>query len=155
MRIYSRCITLGATAGLLMLGGVSVLVAQQQEPRDTGTETGAVTATDTAADTTVQPSATRDTGGAGVSADTGQSGLQTDSALKAKPGVQTGPAKGDTGTARATDTMTQPSGEVRKKGAKGYHHTGAPSDTALHAKPGTQTGKTSGDSATAPPDSTR
>jgi hypothetical protein len=140
MRIYSRCITLGATAGLLMLGGASVLVAQQQEPRDTGTETGAVTT---------------DTSATGVRTDTGQAGLSTDTALKAKPGVQTGPAKGDTGTAGATDTMTQPSGEVRKEGAKGYHHTGAPSDTALHAKPGTQTGKTSGDSTTAQPDSMR
>ncbi len=151
MRIYSRCITLGATAGLLMLGGASVLVAQQQEPGDTGTETGAVTTTDTAG----QPSATTDTSATGVRTDTGQAGLSTDTALKAKPGVQTGPAKGDTGTAGATDTMTQPSGEVRKEGAKGYHHTGAPSDTALHAKPGTQTGKTSGDSTTAQPDSMR
>lgn len=164
MRIYSRCITLSATAGLLMLGGVSVLSAQETQPRDSFTETGAISA-DTTIDTTGQPGATTDTAtkpGAttdtsmtGVSSDTGLTGLKTDTALKAKPGVQTGPARGDSSKVGATDTTAPPSGNVEKKGAEGYQHTGAPSDTALHAKPGTQTGKTSGDSTTAKPDSTR
>jgi hypothetical protein len=132
MRIPSRCITLGAAAGLLALGAASVLAAQQQQPRDT-MQTGAVTQTDTLSQR-------------GMATDTGKAGIGADTALKAKPGLQTGRARGDTGTAGTTDTMTMPSKTIRKKGAKGYHHTGAPSDTALHARPGTQTGKTSADS---------
>jgi hypothetical protein len=149
MRIYSRCITLGATAGLLILGGASVVTAQEQQPRDSFTETGAVT------DTAAMPGAITDTSMTGVSSDTGLTGMKADTALKAKPAVQTGPARGDSSKVGATDTTAPPSGNVEKKGAERYRHTGAPSDTALHARPGTQTGKTLGDSTTAKPDSTR
>jgi hypothetical protein len=94
-----------------------------------------------------------DTGRAGRAKDTGtvsRSGAagyepRSDTALKAKPDLQTGRARGDTGGTGTSDTATATTGRVHKKGAKGYHHTGAPSDTALHARPGTQTGKTSAD----------
>ncbi len=72
----------------------------------------------------------------------GYTGAPTDTALHAKPGTQTGRARGD--TSRATekfDTMTAPTGRVSKKGKKGYQYTGPPSDTALKAKPGVQTGE--------------
>lgn len=139
MRIYSRCITLGAAAGLA-LGGASVLAAQQQ-PRDTASrETGAVTRTDTLS----QPGMAADTSRAGMSRDTGAA-VRTDTALKAKPGLQTGRARGDSAnTGMTPDTATAPSRQVHKKG-KGYHYTGAPSDTTLHARPGTQTGKATSD----------
>jgi hypothetical protein len=147
-----------------MLGGASVLTAQEQQPRDSFTETGAISP-DMTIDTTSQPAATTDTAAkpgattdtsmTGVRSDTGETGMSTDTALKAKPGVQTGPARGDSSKVGAADTTAPPGGNVEKKGAEGYQHTGAPSDTALHAKPGTQTGKTSGDSTTAKPDSTR
>ena len=166
MRSFTRCITVGAAAGLRALGAVSAVAAQQEQPRDTSLETGAVTGTDTGS----TPSATTDTSRAGMSsdtnqsvlssdtsgvgvtsdtgmtADTGQTATSSDTALKAKPGLQTGRARSDTGGVGTTDTATAPTKKIRKRGAKGYHHNGAVTDTALHAKPGTQTGKTAADS---------
>jgi hypothetical protein len=66
-----------------------------------------------------------------AAADTSQP--RADTALKAKPGVQTGPSA-DTGKANA-DT-----GKVNKDGASGYKYNGPSTDTALKAKPGVQTG---------------
>ncbi|HZM28681.1 MAG TPA: hypothetical protein VFB89_15135 [Gemmatimonadales bacterium] len=203
MRFVSQCMTLSA-AGLLALGAASGASAQQQQPRDSSIESGAVTGADTASTPTVSsPSMTTDTGStvnsgntsqpssdtgstsvgspsttnnppsvsspSSVSSDTGMTGMvndtsksrtSTDTALKAKPGVQTGPAAGDTGGVSATtdtsttaDTSKAAHKQHHKKGAKGYKYTGAPSDTTLHAKPGTQTGKST-DSASARPDST-
>jgi hypothetical protein len=80
-----------------------------------------------------------DTGRAGMAKDTGTmsrpgaTGYQppgSDTALKAQPGLQTGPARSDTGGTGTPDTTTAT-------------QTGAASDTALHARP--QTGKTSAD----------
>jgi hypothetical protein len=141
MRTHSQRITLGVAAGLLVLIGASLLQAQQQ-PRDSVRETGAVTQTDTVN----QPGMGADTGkvskpGAGGYRYTGP---PTDTALKAKPGVQTGPARSDRGAAVAPDTTTAP-GSVNRKGAGGFRYTGAASDTALHAQPGTQTGRTAAD----------
>jgi hypothetical protein len=84
--------------------------------------------------------------------DSTKSNVSTDTALKAKPGLQTGQAASDTGGAGVTDTSTK-AHKHHKKGAKNYNYNGAPSDSALHAKPGTQTGKSGADSATARPDS--
>ena len=174
MRFLSQCMTLSA-AGLLALGAASGASAQQQQPRDSSIESGAVTGADTASRPTVgSPSVTTDTSStvpdssvsspSSVSSDTGMTGMandtsksrtSTDTALKAKPGVQTGPAAGDTGgVSTTTDTSATAHKQHHKKGAKGYKYTGAPSDTTLHAKPGTQTGKSTTDSASARPDST-
>ena len=203
MRFLSQCMTLSA-AGLLAVGAASGASAQQQQPRDSSIESGAVTGADTASTPTVgSPSTTTDTGStvnsgnasqpssvgqpstvpdssvsgmssdtnrSAVSSDTGMTGVandtsksrtSTDTALKAKPGVQTGPVAGDTGGVSATtdtstsaDTSKAANKQHHKKGAKGYKYTGAPSDTTLHAKPGTQTGKSTTDSASARPDST-
>jgi hypothetical protein len=134
-------------------GGVdSIATAAAWKARGQGApvETGRV-------DTTMSPASQAgmepDTGRAGMAKDTGSAsrsgaaGYQprSDTALKAKPGLQTGRARGDTGGIGTYDTTTAPTGRVHKKGAKGYHYTGAPSDTALHARPGTQTGKTAAD----------
>jgi hypothetical protein len=91
------------------------------------------------------------------------SGMSTDTALKAKPGLQTGAAVSDTGGVSATSdtggvstTDTTATGKKHhKKGAGGYQYHGASSDSALHAKPGTQTGKTARDSTSMKPDSSR
>ena len=64
--------------------------------------------------------------------------------MKAKPGVQTGRARADSGAAMPQDTTT-PTGNVQKRGAAGYRYTGPATDTALHARPGTQTGKAPAD----------
>jgi len=82
------------------------------------------------------------------------SGMSTDTALKAKPGLQTGAAVSDTGGVSTTDT-TATGKKHHKKGAGGYQYHGASSDSALHAKPGTQTGKTATDSTSMKPDSSR
>lgn len=90
------------------------------------------------------------------------SGASTDTALKAKPGLQTGaaatdtgmsPTTSDTGGVSTTDTSAT-AHKHHKKGAKGYQYHGAATDSALHAKPGTQTGK-SADSTSMKPDSSR
>jgi hypothetical protein len=91
MSIYMRCTRLGAVVAILALGVAPGLRAQ-----DT-----------TAVKTDTSAYRSYDTSQAGPGADTGKmttkrdsnyqyTGPSTDTALKAKPGVQTGPSKGDT-----------------------------------------------------------
>jgi hypothetical protein len=67
--------------------------------------------------------------------DTGQAGMQTDTALKAKPGLQTGPRRGDSANVGPSDTSMTPSATDTTMAPN------AAADTALRAKPGVQTGK--------------
>ena len=78
--------------------------------------------------------------------DTLQTGAVTpaDTALRAKPGLQTGPARGDTLRPVHRDSAPPP-GSVNKQSGEFQYH-GAATDTALRAKPGTQTGRTAADS---------
>ena len=131
MANHSRYLVVCATAGLLALAGASVLSAQQQ-PRDT-LQTGAVTPNDS-----MTPPAVKDS--------MKPPAVKADTALRAKPGLQTGPAMNDTTTRMPTDTAKPPAGRVDSKNPSGFQYHGPPSDTALHARPGTQTGKTLGDS---------
>jgi hypothetical protein len=104
---------------------------------------------------TSQPSGAADTSAAKKKEGAGgyqYQGPSTDTTLKAKPGVQTGPSR-DSARAGVSDT-SQPGGGAdsgkanQKEGAGGYQYQGPSTDTALKAKPGVQTGP-SGDSARA------
>ena len=86
MDIHKRFITTLAVAGVLAAGGASVAQAQ---------DTSAAARQDTMG---YKPSGQTDT----TQADTGKfqyNGAPSDTALRAKPGVQTGPAAGDSGKA--------------------------------------------------------
>jgi hypothetical protein len=129
MRIHSRWITVGVAAALLTLVGVSLATAQQPQAPDTARETGAVTPTADNGSVSKQ-------GAEGFQ----YTGPATDTALKARPGVQTGQRPDNSRPMGTSDTLTAPTRGVSKQGAQGYHYRGASSDTALHARPGTQTG---------------
>src|SRR5207249_794240 len=94
MGIYSRSTALSAVVGILALAAAPRLWAQQ--PGQHRTDTGAVQ-TDTSGYKGYQPS---DSSKAARS-DTSKmnQGAPSDTTLKAKPGVQTGPAAKDTGAA--------------------------------------------------------
>jgi hypothetical protein len=140
----------GACAGHGGLDSVMTAAAWKARGQAAPVETGQV-------DTTMNPPShagmTSDTGRAGMARDTetvsrpGAAGYQprSDTALTAKPRLQTVQARGDTGGTGTSDTTTAPTGGVHKKGATGYHHTATPSDTALRTRPGMQAGKTSAD----------
>lgn len=140
----------GACASHGGLDSVATAAAWKARGQAPPVETGQV---DTTINRPSQAGLPPDSGRAGMAKDTvtasrpGAAEYQprSDTALKAKPGLQTGRARGDTGGTVTSDTTTAPTGRVHNKGAHGYHYTGAPSDTALHARPGTQTGKTSTD----------
>ena len=138
MRIHSRWITVGVAAGLLTLVGASLASPQQPQAADTARETGAVTPTDTLS----RPGMTADSGSVSKQGAEGfqYTGPATDTALKARPGVQTGQRRDSSRPMATSDTLTAPTRSVSKQGAQAYRYNGAPSDTALHARPGTQTG---------------
>lgn len=92
MGIYSRSTALSAVVGILALAATPGLWAQQ--PGQNRPDTGAVQ--DTSGYKGYQPSDTTKA----ARGDTGMNqGAPSDTTLKAKPGVQTGPAAKDTGAA--------------------------------------------------------
>ncbi len=100
MRIYFRFTPVLALAGALALGGTST--ARAQDTSQVRADTSGYQGYDTSA--AAQPTGRADTGAAGYT------GPPTDTALKAKPGVQTGPTAADTGkagkpSATAADTV--------------------------------------------------
>jgi hypothetical protein len=103
MRTHLRFTPVLALAGALALGGTSTARAQDtsQVSADTSGYQGYRGDTSAAA---AQPTSQADSGAAGYT------GPPTDTALKAKPGVQTGPTAGDSGkagkpTGTAADTV--------------------------------------------------
>ena len=160
MGIHIRQTRMIAVVGVLALGGASVVAAQDTSAasrRDTSGYQQSGNQTDT-----MQAGAAR----SGMS-DTSQyksNGASTDTALKAKPGVQTGPTAGDSSRMHGQDTSSykssgsqdtssykssgnqaDTSGRVNKTTRSGYKYHGPGSDTALDAKAGTQTGPAAGD----------
>jgi hypothetical protein len=169
MGIYIRQTRTIAVLGVLALGGASVAAAQ---------DTSAAASQDTSGyqqsrnqtDTMQAGAARSDTSGYQ------SNGISTDTALKAKPGVQTGPAAGDSSRMGGQDTSTykssgsqdtssykssggqdtssykssgnqaDTSGRVNKTSPSGYKYHGPGSDTALKAEPGVQTGPSAADS---------
>jgi hypothetical protein len=147
MRTYLRFTPVLALAGALALGGTSTARAQDtsQVHADTSGYQGYEGADSSAA--AAQPTGQADSGAAGYT------GAATDTTLKAKPGVQTGPAAADTGkagkpSATAADTVVCKDGSnaprtdgcVRNGGidwvateaamkARGDTSTAAPADT--------------------------
>ena len=95
MGIHFRRTPLLGLIGVLALGGASVARAQ---------DTSAATRQDTSASQSSQNQA--DTMQAGKSTSSADKGASTDTVLKAKPGVQTGPAAQDTGRAAMQDTSS-------------------------------------------------
>jgi hypothetical protein len=158
MGIYSRSTPYLALVGMLVLGAPSALRAQEptSAPKDTSaaapSDTGAYQGyqrTDSAADTTSKA------GEGGYK----YTGPPSDTALKAKPGVQTGPTSGKTdsttqaaGVAAAADTVVCKDGSnaAREGGNACASHGGvdwAATKSALKAR-----GKMVGDSTGAPAD---
>lgn len=166
MGIHIRQTRMFAVVGVLALGGASVVAAQ---------DTSAASRQDTSG--YQQSGSQTDTMRAGARSDSSQyksNGASTDTALKAKPGVQTGPTAGNTGRMSGKDTSSYKSsggqdtssykssgaqdtssykssgnqadtaGRVNKTSRSGYKYHGPGSDTALKAKPGVQTGPTAG-----------
>ncbi|HKT58977.1 MAG TPA: hypothetical protein VJQ46_02940 [Gemmatimonadales bacterium] len=156
MGIHIRRTPVFAVVGVLALGAVSAAAAQ---------DTAGAARQDTAG---YQPSRTQtDTthmGGNAARSDTSgykYNGAPTDTALKAKPGVQTGPtaadssrmgggqdtssSKQDTSGYKSSGGQADTSGRVNRTTRSGYKYHGAPTDTALKAEPGVQTGPAPGD----------
>ena len=135
MGIHFRRTPTIAMIGALALGGVSIAGAQ---------DTSAAARQDTSGYQTYQNKS-----------DTSKANASTDTALRAKPGVQTGPSAKDSGAAMNQDTSGyQPSsgssdtsqGGRRTSGKSHFKANGVVTDTALRAKPGVQTGPSAADS---------
>jgi hypothetical protein len=113
MGIYSRSTALSAVVGILALAAAPGLWAQQ--PGQNRPDTGAVQ-TDTSGYKGYQPS---DSTKAGRSDTSGMNqGAPSDTALKAKPGVQTGPSAKDTGAAGQTGIKATVDSVVCKDGSR-------------------------------------
>jgi hypothetical protein len=149
MRIYYRFAPVLALAGALALGGTST--ARAQDTSQVSTDTSGYQ--DYRGDTSA--AATQPTGGADSGA-AGYTGPPTDTALKAEPGVQTGPTVGDTGTAgkpsaTAADTVVCKDGSNAARTDGCLRNGGidwAATEAAMKAR-GQQT--TGGDASTAAP----
>jgi hypothetical protein len=135
MGIHFRRTPAIAMIGALALGGVSLAQAQ---------DTSAAARQDTSGYQTYRKGS-----------DSSQSnGATTDTALRAKPGVQTGPSVKDSGAAMGQDTSgyksssgssdTSSMGQMSDSSHFKAH--GVVTDTALRAKPGVQTGPSVADS---------
>lgn len=120
MSIHSRCRGLGALVAMLALGAAPKLLAQDTTAaqRDSSAYQGYQPQTDTA-----QP-AVPDTGKADTANVNKQGaegykyhGAPSDTALKAKPGVQTGPSKSDTTGAAGAGGQAQSNTVVCKDGS--------------------------------------
>jgi len=68
----------------------------------------------------------------------------TKAAMKSRGERQHADSAGATADTSSRSRSSADTAQMHKKGAAGYHYTGAPSDTALKAKPGTQTGADTG-----------
>jgi len=113
MGIYSRSSALSAVVGILALAAAPGLWAQQ--PGQNRTDTGAVQ-TDTSGYKGYQPS---DTGRASQNDTSGvNQGAPSDTALKAKPGVQTGPSANDSAAAGQTGMKATVDSVVCKDGSR-------------------------------------
>jgi hypothetical protein len=113
MGIYSRSTALSAVVGILALAAAPGLWAQQ--PGQNRSDTGAVQA-DTSGYKGYQPS---DSTKAGQNDTAGMNqGAPSDTALKAKPGVQTGPSAKDSGAAGQTSTEATVDSVVCKDGSR-------------------------------------
>jgi hypothetical protein len=140
----------GACADHGGLDSVATAAAWRGRAEAPPVETGQV---DTTMNPPSQAGTTSDTGRAGMARDTGTvsrpraAGYRppSDTALMAKPGLETGRVRSDTGSTAVSDTTTAPTGRGQKRGGTGYHRAGAPTDSALHARPGRPTGETSAD----------
>jgi hypothetical protein len=151
MRTYLRFTPVLALAGALALGGTSTAQAQDtsQVSADTTGYQGYRGDTSAAA---AQPTGGADSGAAGYT------GPPTDTALKAKPGVQTGPTAGDSGkagktSATAADTVACKDGSNAPRTDGCLKNGGidwAATEAAMKARGQTTTGRDT--SATAPAD---
>lgn len=113
MGIYSRSTALSAVVGILALAAAPGLWAQQ--PGQNRPDTGAVQ-TDTSGYKGYQPS---DSSKVGPSDTSGMNqGAPSDTALKAKPGVQTGPSANDSGAAGQTGISATVDSVVCKDGSR-------------------------------------
>jgi hypothetical protein len=113
MGIYSRSTALSAVVGILALAAAPGLWAQQ--PGQNRPDTGAVQ-TDTSGYKGYKPS---DSTAAGRSDTSGMNqGAPSDTALKAKPGVQTGPSAKDSGAAGQTGITATVDSVVCKDGSR-------------------------------------
>ena len=113
MGIYSRSSALSAVVGILALAAAPGLWAQQQGQNRT--DTGAVQ-TDTSGYQTYKPSDSTKAGPSDTSAM--NQGAPSDTALKAKPGVQTGPSAKDSGAAGQTGIKATVDSVVCKDGSR-------------------------------------
>jgi hypothetical protein len=160
MGIYSRSTALRAVVGILALAAAPGLWAQQ--PGQNRPDTGAVQR-DTSGYKGYQPS---DSIKAGRSDTSGMNqGAPSDTTLKAKPGVQTGPSAKDTGAAGQTGMNATVDSVVCKDGSRAAkpgkancaQHGGvdkaatkaAWNARGYQAKPSVQTGPTGADSSQA------
>ena len=143
MGIHFRRTPAIAMIGALALGGVSIAQAQ---------DTSAAARQDTSGYQSYS-----DSSQAGQNANDSSNfkaqGAVKDTALRAKPGVQTGPSAKDSGAAAGQDTSGyQPSGNSDTSGMSGMSDSsnfkahGVVEDTALRAKAGVQTGPSAADS---------
>lgn len=157
MRMYHRLTPVLALAGALALGGSSTARAQDtsQVSGDTAAYQG-YTGADTSA------AAAPDTSGADSGA-AGYTGPPTDTMLKAEPGVQTGPAAGDSGkagkpSATAADSVVCKDGSnaTRTDGcAKNGGIDWASTEAAMKARGELTTGRDTSGAAPAPTDTTQ
>lgn len=156
MRIHFRRTPMFAVVGVLALGAASVAAAQDTTAA-ARQDTSGYQQSPNQTDTSQAGAARSDTSGYKYN------GAASDTALKAKPGVQTGPTAADSGrmggaqdtsSGRQQDTsaykssgnQTDTSGQVNRTDNSGYKYHGAATDTTLKAEPGVQTGPTAGDS---------
>jgi len=158
MDIHFRRRSTVALIGVLALSGAAVARAQDTSAaarHDTSGYQSSPNQTDT----------TQAGQNAGRSDSSGykSNGAATDTALRAAPGVQTGPTGADSGRTRGgqdtsgyrQDTsgyrssgsqMDTTQGQTVNRSSSGYKYHGAPTDTTLKAEPGVQTGPSAGDS---------
>jgi hypothetical protein len=158
MSIHIRRTPVVAVVGVLALGAVSVAAAQ---------DTTAAARQDTSGyqQSGNQTDTSRMGGNAARSDTSGYKyhGAPTDTALKAKPGVQTGPTAADSGRGgqdtssykssggqdtssyKSSANQADTSGRVNRTTRSGYRYHGPGSDTALDAKAGVQTGPAASD----------
>lgn len=151
MRINTRPTIVAVALGLLAAGGAR-LVGAQQQPSASPTDTGTVSQqkdTAVAAKPSKSHKATKK-GAHGYR----HNGAASDTALRAKPGTQTGPSRSDSTRPSPADTVMQPSGQTAQDTSLSAHTSGSmetgqvvPADTSTYAPPRSDSGMY------APPDS--
>jgi hypothetical protein len=125
MRINTRPAIVAVALGLLAAGGARVVGAQQ--PSASPTDTGTVSQQK---DTAVAAKPSKSHKGTKKGAHGYRhTGAPADTALRAKPGPQTGPSRSDSNQSSPSDTMTQPSGQTSQD-------TSLPADTSSGVETG-------------------